>query len=195
MTNLPKIPIKLKKGNEKFSFNNKNLNLELIDFWRWGVSDIESNATRGHLAEFIVATALNVDLTNPREEWDLYDLISPEGIKVEVKCSAYLQSWAQKDYSNINYSIKATRALDPTTNKYDEIAKRHVDVYVFCLLKHKDQNTLDPLNLDQWEFYVLPVQEINNYERSKSSITLNSLRKLVDPCDYNNLREKVLKSK
>lgn len=195
MTNLPQIPIKLKNGNEKFSFYNKNLNLELIDFWRWGVSDIESNATRGHLAEFIVATALNVDLTNPREEWDLYDLISPEGIKVEVKCSAYLQSWAQKDYSNINYSIKATRALDPITNKYDEVAKRHVDVYVFCLLKHKDQNTLDPLNLDQWEFYVLSVEEINNYERSKSSITLNSLRKLVDSCDYNDLKKKVIESK
>ncbi|MCD6435576.1 MAG: hypothetical protein J7L15_04245 [Clostridiales bacterium] len=195
MPNLPKIPIKLKNGDENFTFDNKKLNLELIDFWRWSVSDIESNATRGHLAEFIVATALDIDLTIPREEWNLYDLISPVGLKIEVKCSAYLQSWAQSDYSTISYSIKATHALDPTTNKYDEVAKRHVDIYVFCLLKHKDQNTLDPLNLDQWEFYVLPVKEINNYERSKTSITLNSLKKLTDPVSYDGLREKVLEYK
>jgi hypothetical protein len=32
-------------------------------------------------------------------------------------------------------------------------------LYVFCLLAHKDKSTLDPLNMDQWQFFVLATEE------------------------------------
>ena len=37
-----------------------NVNYKVIDFWKWSVSDLVSNATRGRLAEFIVAKALKI---------------------------------------------------------------------------------------------------------------------------------------
>ena len=56
------------------------------------------NAERGALAEYLVACALGV-ADNVRVNWDKYDLLSPEGIAVEVKSSGYLQSWDQNELS------------------------------------------------------------------------------------------------
>lgn len=55
---------------------------------------------------------------------------------------------------------------------------RHADVYVFALLKHQERDTLDPLNVAQWEFYVLPTRTLNERTRSQHSITLPSLQKI-----------------
>lgn len=62
--------------------------------------------------------------------------------------------------------------------------KRHADLYVFCHLKHTDQTTIDPLKMEQWDFYILQTFRLDNYERSQSSITINSMRKLTEPKKY-----------
>ncbi|MBK9250286.1 MAG: hypothetical protein IPM69_19795 [Ignavibacteria bacterium] len=64
----------IKTGNEQLFDNSKQLGFSLFDFWRWSVSDILSNATRGRFAEFIVATATGIDMTAVRDEWGAYDL-------------------------------------------------------------------------------------------------------------------------
>ena len=110
-----------------------------------------------------------------------------------MKSSAYLQTWEQKDFSKISFSIRAARSWNSITNEMAETPSRESDVYVFCLLKHKDQATLNPLNLEQWDFFVLSTLEINNYKRSNSSITLNSLRKLTENVSYDNLRDAIIR--
>ncbi len=189
--NLPRIKASLKTGTEHLTFNNKQLKFTLLDFWKWSISDLLSNATRGVLSEFIVATAVKADIKKPREEWARYDVLSKDGIKIEVKSAAYLQSWFQKRYSSIQFSIKPARYWDPDTNKISNEKERYADVYVFCLLKEKDKTKVDPLNMDQWEFYVLSVDQINSYRRSQTSITLNSLQKLTKPVDYGNLYNEI----
>jgi hypothetical protein len=110
MAEFDKIKVELKTGEESFKFDSRSLNFKLTDFWRWSVSDLVSNATRGRLAEFIVATALEIDLKAAvRDEWAAFDLESPEGIKIEVKSAAYLQSWSQLKLSNICFSIRPSR--------------------------------------------------------------------------------------
>ena len=192
MTTFDKINTEAKTGEEKLTFKNQQTNIKLIDFWRWSVSDLVSNATRGRFAEFVVATALNIDLTIIRDEWSAYDFTSPEGIKIEVKSASYLQSWFQRNFSTISFSIKAARHWDSLTNKQAATPTRHSDIYVFCLLKHQDQPTLNPLNLDQWEFYVTSISTITNYKRSKSSITLKSLQRLTSAVSYDQLRQTIL---
>ena len=192
MTTFDKINAEAKTGEEKLILQNRQTDIKLIDFWRWSVSDLVSNATRGRFAEFVVATALNIDLTIIRDEWSAYDLTSPEGIKIEVKSASYLQSWFQRNFSTISFSIKEARHWDSLTNKQALVATRHSDVYVFCLLKHQDQSTLNPLNLDQWEFYVASISTITNYKRSKSSITLKSLQGLTSAVSYDQLRQAIL---
>jgi hypothetical protein len=185
---LEKIPAALKTGTETLAETGKTL----LDFWRWNGSDLASNATRGRMAEFIVAVALGIDLSIPRDEWSAWDLTSPEGIRIEVKSSAYLQSWKQRNLSKIAFSIRPTRAWDGAAGGMADTPQRASDVYVFCLLKHKDKETLNPLDLGQWEFYVLPTNEVNRY--SSASISLTSLQKLSRGLSFETLREAIIKA-
>ena len=70
---LKKRPVTPKTGNESLSSTGKTL----LDFWRWNGSDMASNITRGRLAEFIVATALNIEISVPRDEWGPWDPDQP----------------------------------------------------------------------------------------------------------------------
>jgi hypothetical protein len=191
---LPPIKTQIKFGNEQFKKNNTPINFTLSDFWRWSCSDLVSNATRGKLAEFLVATALGISVTmSVRDEWSAWDLTTPEGIKVEVKSAAYVQSWHQEDLSKISFLVPKTRAWSPETNRQEDISERHADVYVFALLAHQDKPTIDPLELSQWQFYVIPTEKLNKRERSQHSITLPPLEKLCgNSIPYNEIRSAVL---
>ncbi len=192
MDSLDKIQATLKTGQEKLIYNDKSLNFSLLDFWRWSVSDILSNATRGRFAEFIVATAANIDIKQIRDEWSAFDLETHEGIKIEVKSAAYVQSWFQSKLSPISFSTKAAFVWDSITNKQEETARRSADIYVFCLLHHPEKSTIDPLNLNHWTFYVLATEELNRYKRSQHSITLNSLRRLTNEVCYYELNQQII---
>ncbi|MFC1783678.1 hypothetical protein ACFL02_08855, partial [Planctomycetota bacterium] len=155
---LPPIKSQRKSGRESFLYNGRKQKAILIDFWRWSASDLISNATRGILAEFIVAMALNQH-KKIRSEWDAYDFTTKEGLKVEVKSAAYVQSWYQNDFSKISFSIRPTKAWNIETNKQEEEQKRQADVYVFALLKHLEQETINTLDLNQWTFFVISTKE------------------------------------
>ena len=191
MSELDRIQATIKSGREQLRYNDKPLDYTLLDFWRWSVSDILSNATRGRFAEFIVATAINVDQSELRDEWSTYDLITADGIKLEIKSAAYIQSWFQRTLSKIMFSTKSALYWDSLTNKQSEAKKRHADVYVFCLLYHDNKQTIDPLNLNQWEFYILATRELNEYKRSQHSITLKSLKGLTQAIPYDKLNETI----
>ena len=105
----------MKTGREPFNSNGKELDRTLLDFWRWSSSDILNNALRGVLAEYIVALDLDCE-KGIRKEWDAYDLLTPGGVKVEVKSASYLQSWEQEKHSVISFGIRPTYGWDAETN-------------------------------------------------------------------------------
>lgn len=163
-----------------------------LEFWQWSASDLVSNATRGVLAEYIVALALGGPMEPVRREWDAYDLKLADGTKVEVKSAAYVQSWKQARQSTIVFQVGKRRWWDAETGMSSDEPSRHADVYVFALLKHQERDTLDPLNIAQWEFYVLPTRTLNERKRSQHSITLPSLRELSGgPRTFEQLRNAV----
>jgi hypothetical protein len=63
-------------------------------------------------------------------------------------------------------------------NLFAKESKRQANVYVFAILAHREKPTINPLNLDQWEFWVLPTKALNDRKRSQHSITIRSLGKL-----------------
>ena len=151
---IEEIKISKKSGREPFVNNNHDKNVTIKDFWSWAHSDLIGNAERGKLAEYIVALSLDVT-EGTRTEWDSFDILSNDGIKIEVKSSGYIQSWYQNGYSDIKFGIQPTQAWDMKNNTYDSIKKRQADIYVFCIHKEKNPEILNPLDLFQWEFYVL----------------------------------------
>jgi hypothetical protein len=77
---------------------------------------------------------------------------------------------ASKDYSKIIFSIRKTKYYDENTIIEAQDSKRQADVYIFCLLKHKVQETLDPLDLEQWNFYILPTNVIDKEMKDSKQI-------------------------
>ncbi|NJN30339.1 MAG: hypothetical protein HC824_07820 [Synechococcales cyanobacterium RM1_1_8] len=95
-------------GSELFKMKGKPEEFAVSDFWRWACTDLLNNTMRGVLAEFIVSRALGL-ASGYRTEWDAFDLETQAGLKIELKSSAYLQSWEQVRYSNISFGIQSTR--------------------------------------------------------------------------------------
>ena len=101
------------------------------DFWSWAYSDILNNRNRAIFAEYIVGSALDV-VNEPRVEWDSVDL-KYKGKGIEVKASAYLQSWRQGGLSKIVFDVAKKIPWDAQTNKYAKEPCRVADCYVFCV--------------------------------------------------------------
>ena len=157
------------------------------EFQAWAYDDLLANTTRGLLAEYIVAKALGT-LKTKRVEWDKYDL-KIEGIGVEVKSAAYVQSWEQTGPSVISFDIGPTTGWDAGTNTYAASPGRSADVYVFCLLNGTDRQHVDPLDVKQWTFYVLPTSVLNCKVPVQKTIRLRPLIALGPrQCTYDELK-------
>jgi hypothetical protein len=172
---------------KQFSFEGNPLKYRLIDFWTWNQSDLIENRTRGILAEFIVRQAL--ELTQPsRLEWDAYDLITKDSVKIEVKSAAYIQAWNQKKYSTIEFGIAPTKEL-LDDNNYSIDKTRKADIYIFCLLHHKNQDTIDPMKLEQWTFYLVTTKELNKKLPKQKSISISTIETLEhEKCIYSEFK-------
>lgn len=176
-TTLDALIVTKKTGAEHFHADGQVLPFDVLRFWQWSSSDLVGNTMRGMLAEYLVACALGV-ADGIRVEWDAYDLVTEQGIKVEVKSAAYLQSWYQKQLSGISFDIRPTTGWDASANTTSAIRRRQADVYVFALLHHQHKATLDPLNVEQWEFYILPALTLDNKMLNQKRMSLNTLRRL-----------------
>lgn len=178
-------------GEEHFLFPDGTDNNTLKGFWQWAYSDLVGNSERGALAEYIVACALGVNQT-VRVSWDKYDLLSKDGITIEVKTSGYIQTWEQKSLSKLIFGIQPTYGWDSESNEYDEIQKRQSEIYVFCVHKHTEQETINPLDISQWDFYLLPTKLINSKFQSQKTATLSALIKAgAELCEYCNLSQRI----
>ena len=143
------------------------------DFWAWGFSDLRQNGVRGHLAEYIVAQALDIEL-KVRNAWDDYDLSLADVLvpysqggkrpaRLQIKASGYLQAWRQSALSSISFAGLRRRPFPMTQDGKFKLGAARVpkaDVFVFAIQMAKDHASYDALDLDQWEFRVLPAHLI-----------------------------------
>lgn len=187
-----------KTGNEPLLYNDRPIGLTIGDFWRWNASDLLNNTLRGQFCEFVVSSALGIDLSGTNDDWRPYDILFPNpepdkpDIRIEVKSSAFLQSWNGKALSSPRFTIRPTRAWNPETG-YEETVKRQSDVYVFCLYSVTDPQTADPLNLNGWKFMVLPTHILDELCGNQKTISLLSLLGLNPlSTSYAGIREAVL---
>ncbi|MFN8555975.1 MAG: hypothetical protein U0531_00995 [Dehalococcoidia bacterium] len=175
---LDRILARRRSGSEPFTDGKDNLGFDLdrllaVERIR---PRVECGAWRS--CRYLVARALAIDVSGVRDGWAAYDLRTPSGVKVEVKSAAYLQTWYQSKPSNVLFRTPRTRAWDPDTNRLDAEAKRQADVYIFAILAHMEKSTLNPCDVSQWEFYVLPTLILDERTRNQHSITLPTLTRL-----------------
>ena len=184
---IPAVKTEIKTGHERFLFDGRELPIDILSFWKWNCSELLGNALRGKLAEFIIASALGL-LDKPREEWDFYDLETKRGLKIEVKSSSYLQSWEQEKLSKISFGIKPTGE----SQTLGAPKSRKSDIYIFCVLSHREPETVNPIDLSQWNFYVLETSVLNEKLPTQQTITLSSLLELKPKqIRYNEIRKTI----
>ena len=185
-------------GSEQLIFKDKELGSSVLDFWSWAYSDLIRNVNRGAFAEFIVLEAMNNQSgitpprTNFRVSMDAYDLLSPDGIRLEVKSSAYIQAWESEHPARISFRIAPSKSLDSSGNySADSQYCRHSDVYVFCVwtAMSREQNILD---LSLWDFYVIATKTLDQKVPNQKTITFQSLLSLQPrKVDYVSLYEAI----
>ena len=168
-------------GNEEFTLHGKGAGITVLDFWRWAFSDLIDNTQRGVMAEFLVYSSLKPEYPPPAqvgENWLPVEVTSPSGRRIEVKSAAYIQAWTPENiFAQIRFDIGKKLAWDNATATSATVAKRNCDLYVFCLFtaKTKDVSLLD---LDYWDFYVLPTSVLDEKVPDQKGISLSSLLKL-----------------
>ena len=175
-------------GAKKFS---------VLDFWRYGFSNLNSNVLRGALAEFIVENALKgeaeIDVRNP---WGDYDVATLNGKKIEVKCCSYIQDWDQDKLSTAKWAGLKAKELyySEAVKKLSELKSSDYksDIYVLALFKHQDPTTLDILDLDQWCFWVLTKDKLKEITKNGGSISLAKLNKFgIESLGFNELSNSI----
>ena len=171
------IPTERRSGEEAFHAEGAPIGGTLREFWQWSGSNLLGNTERGILAEYLVAKDLGLH-ADVQQSWLPFDLQTSSGIRVEVKSGAYIQDWMQTAYSRIVFGIRPTFAWDPKTNEFEGVRRRQSDVYVFAVLVTRDQSQIDPMDVSQWEFFVLPTKTLNQVVGDQKSITLSRVRKL-----------------
>lgn len=187
------------KGNEPFTFEQEKIQPTVKDFWAWAMSRLIADGPRGDLAEFIVNTALSMDTTIPKKGWGECDIVY-NGVRIEIKCSSVLQAWDRDQPSKPVFSISKTYSCDigRDGDRYvyighdDSEPQRRSEIYVFCLYAHTNRATANPLNLDHWQFYIVPTQLINEVFPTRRTLTLPGLAKLrAEPCSYGEIKAQV----
>jgi hypothetical protein len=177
-------PTRIMTGDEPI----EGVDATVRDFWAWTLSDLRTNTVRPMLAEFLVAKALGA-AHRPRVEWDAYDVLTPEGIKVGVKSGAYVQAWAQSGPSVITFGGLSARTWMPDA-EHSPTRSFNADVYVFAVLTAAEPAAYDALDIGQWSFWLLPRSVVE--ATGQRSLRLSRVKALAgDPVAYDALADQV----
>ncbi len=161
-------------GSEKFEFNGKELDYSYIDFWRFHYSNIYD--IQGRIAEFIVAKALDINESQNDQYWTLWDL-TYRGMRIEIKETSYYHSFNKEGRVSKQRAFGITKAngtYDPDKSGNTSLCRQN-DVYMFCLNTGETKEDSYPLNLNNWEFYMVPTAVINEKCGDNKTISLNRI--------------------
>jgi hypothetical protein len=174
-------------GKEKFELDGKSLGFDFKDFWEFQYSNIYN--MQETIAEFLVAKALGVDEASNSDYWSLCDVMY-KGKRIEVKASSYYHAF--KEYLNTPISPIRVFGITKAYSKYKDknsTFERQNDIYVFCLNIGETAEESDPLNLKNWEFYIIPTAYINEVCGDAKTISIQKIKKLgFEGKDYFSIR-------
>lgn len=146
-----------------------------------------TNVLRGHVAEAIVAAALEPTWTWCSADYASCDFERSDGLRLEVKQSASLQTWSTEPPKRITASFDvAERTGYWEGASWIEQRGRYAHVYVLAH-HHVTDDTADHRDPAQWSFYVVRSADLPATKR----ISLAALQRLTAPCPFEPLRDRV----
>ena len=164
-------------GKEAFVFEGKVVGFDFLDFWRFHYSNIYD--LQDKIAEFIVSKVLGVNKAQNDQYWTLWD-VSYRDKRIEVKETSYYHSFNEEGKVSKHRSFgiaKANGSYDPANSGNNDFCRQN-DVYVFCLNTGDTKESSNPLNLNNWEFYIVPTVVINEKCGNNKTISLGRIKSL-----------------
>ncbi len=155
-------------GTEEFTLDGNPTGMTMSDFWRFMYSNIYS--FQEVIAEFLVAKALGKEVAENDAYWTLFDMKYRDK-RIEVKQTSYYHSFNEenkvsnhrvfripKSNSKFEYDIAINKEKykDVGDKEKENKYERQNDIYVFCVNTGENRSDAYPLNLNNWEFYIVP---------------------------------------
>lgn len=168
-------------GQERFSKQGVSIGLTIFDFWQFQFSNIYD--LQEHIAEFLVAKALDIDKPYNRSGWTPFDILL-RGTRIEVKETGYFYSWQEDGKTSNRRSFRINQ-----TYNAKHIKERQNDIYVFCLNTGETAEDSNPLELEHWEFYVIPTKTINEECGNNKTISLSKVQRLTNKVTFSEIKE------
>ena len=139
-----------------------------------------TNVLRGHVAEAIIALALEPEWNWCSADYAGWDFERADGLRLEVKQSAAMQSWSTGKPSKAIFDIAARTGYWESGTEWIAKEGRPAHLYVFAhhgvYGDHADHR--DPA---QWEFYVVPTSALPDVKQiSLSRIKLIAAAVAID---------------
>jgi hypothetical protein len=135
---------------------------------------VMQNNLRGLWVEAMVAELLGSEWKHTGADWAAWDFERADGLRLEVKQSARMQSWGGSS-STPSFSIRAARGHYPENAPYlpNTSGDRLAHVYVFAWHDGDDQR-----EAEEWDFFVIGTDQL---PKGQKGISLGAIRKVVDP--------------
>jgi hypothetical protein len=165
----------------------------LTDFWKWAMADLCDDDVKGWFAEWLVLKLLGIE-SRRRVSWANSDVVTESGVRIEVKATAYWQSWkvldefgkpkaerSHQDGPDSSIRFRGLRARD--SSGVTDMAKDRAlksDLYVFAFQHERDIVKWNAMDLSQWEFYVLTSVEVASITPART-VSLARLRSVQRP--------------
>lgn len=124
-----------------------------------------TNSLRGLLVEAMIAEVLEPHWNWCGADWSSWDFERGDGLRLEVKQSAYLQTWAPPAHGRISTSFDIRERTGHWEGAvFIEERGRAADVYVFAYHGEQDA-TADHREPSQWLFHVVPAPALPATQR------------------------------
>ena len=160
---------------------------KISDFWKWACSDIIIPSNRNDYALFLVANALELDKM-PRIHWENSDLRYRKK-KIALKTAAYVEHWKQKRPKRLSFDISPKKGVDAPTEETLTFRNRYPEIYIFAVLNEKDLKKIDVLDLDQWDFYVVRTEQLDEHHYDTRKLGIRALQKLATGVHHSRLKQ------
>ena len=164
----------------------KGSDVTISDFWKWACSDIIIPSNRDDYALFLVANSLELSKM-PRIHWENSDLRYRKK-KIALRSSAYVEHWKQKRPKRLSFDIAPKKGLDAQTKESLTFTNRSPEIYIFAVLTEKRLPKIDVLDLDQWDFYIVRTEMLDEHHYETKKLGIRALQKLASPVHHSRLR-------
>ena len=118
------------------------------------------NNLRAIVVEVIVDFALRPDWKHCSEDWNSWDFEHTSGARLEVKQTAFRQSWkSPPSPKERRFDIAPRTGYWHEGTTWTDKIGRHAHIYVFAVHPIED-DTVDHRDPSQWRFYVLETSKL-----------------------------------